>query len=212
MGNNCACCRRHNWQAIEAEEREYETKGDEINIIVPSESRQGNLDNIHPTYLGGTDSKRSTLLTKPVVRSMTSGTVTFVKRKKKAQYVRIYLSPNDKHTIYAPFDGTVSRVETKSGNFIRQVFHSFERKNGRLILTFRSSSSDLEIIAWFEVGSSYVTNTIKMNKKQGDSVYEGEVIGEIVVGSLSQLRLPLNMDVQVHAYDVVQGAKTIVAV
>jgi phosphatidylserine decarboxylase len=150
--------------------------------------------------------------TRPRVLAITSGTIVHVKTQGRWTYVRIYLAPKDPHTIYAPFDGTISRYETFQGEFRRLVFQSWETKTGRLLVTVQSNAfPNFSIQFWIEVGVKYITDTVKMLKRQGDAVNQGQEIGEIVMGSLAQMRLPKDATIQVQAHQFIHGGQTVIA-
>jgi hypothetical protein len=134
----------------------------------------------------------------------THGVVTGIASNK----VTVYIDIDDIHDIYAPVSGKIKYVTTESGDFDRylKVFRSWERKRGRLTIGIR----DVKFLV--EVGEGYVTDRVRLKKGIGDTVKRGDVIGHIVLGSLSEIYLPIGYDVLVREGETVAGGTTIAGI
>ena len=100
--------------------------------------------------------------------------------------IRIYISPEDNHVIYAPMTGTITNITSKNGKWNREIFKAnFQVKYARVTVEI-----DEMIDFWIEVGKpKYITDRIRVTKKIGDKINVGENIGEIILGSLSEIHL-----------------------
>ena len=85
-----------------------------------------------------------------------------------------------------------------------KLFKAWEKKRGRLTIKI----SDTNFL--LEVGEGYVTKRVKLTKNVGQRVNHSEVIGEIVLGSLSEIYLPKDYVVIAQEGKRVIGGKTIV--
>lgn len=152
--------------------------------------------------------------------SITSGVIERVLTQHDLTSIRIYLSPEDAHEIYAPLDSQIIGIEAEQGEFIEQVFKAYVRKTGpskmgilahaRLNVTIRSTGGQI-ISFWIEVGERYITDIVKFNRNIGDTIKQGELLGEIVVGSLAQITFGPRFKAEVKQGDKVVGAKTVLA-
>lgn len=119
-----------------------------------------------------------------IIVSPTSGMITRVHRGD----IRIFLSAEDDHTIYAPMTGRITSLRLEEGRWNRKVFQAFKSKNGRLHVTI-----DNQVTFWIEVGLPRyaITDKIRFDYDVGDVVTAGNPVGEILFGSLSEIQIPL---------------------
>lgn len=125
--------------------------------------------------------------------------------------ITIYISPNDNHNIFAPIDGTISEIDIVQGYWKRRVFHAYEDKIGRTIIYISNICLPEDISFWLEVGKPmYITDRIQLNKDIDDYVKKGELIGEIILGSLCEIHFHnLNHQNKIRIGDKVIGGNTI---
>lgn len=134
--------------------------------------------------------------------SPTFGVVTSIKNNK----ITIYIGIEDNHDIYAPISGKISKIKFSEGEFKRKIFQTYVNKIGRASITIN------DIKFWIEVGKpKYVTDRVLLEKELDDKVKQGERIGEILLGSLSEVHLPENTIIKVKEGDVLIGGETVVA-
>lgn len=122
--------------------------------------------------------------------------------------VRIYIAPNDEHTIFAPVDGSITDIRKFNGSWHRKVFQAYEEKTARVTVEF-----DTNLDFWVEVGKPlYITDRIRLDKGVSGSVIQGEPIGEILLGSLAEVHfLDASFAITAKAGDKVVGGKTGIA-
>lgn len=123
--------------------------------------------------------------------------------------IRTYIPATSNHNIFSPKDGVIIDVKKFNGEWTRQIFKAFETKIARLTLVI----DDIDF--WIEVGKPfYITNRIKILKNKGDQVKQGENIGEILLGSLTEIHLDKNKFIIPHSIKektIVKGGKSILA-
>jgi len=124
--------------------------------------------------------------------------------------VTIYISVDDDHNVFAPIDGKITKMETFEGEITRylKIFKSYEKKKGRVKIFINGC---LSISFWLEVGEGYVTDRVRLDRFEGDFVSRGENIGEIILGSLSEIHLPESSLINVEEGDYLIGGETIIA-
>jgi hypothetical protein len=138
--------------------------------------------------------------------SPTYGRIIEIKEKEKI--ITIYIDKNDIHTIYSPIDGKVEKIEFINGEFEREnkIFKTFDLKVGRCIITIN------QITFWIEVGKpKYITDRVLLTIKEGEMVKKSDKIGEILLGSLSEIHLSKTEKIKVKLLDFVVGGKTVIA-
>ncbi len=119
----------------------------------------------------------------------------------------IYISPSDNHEIYSPISGKITYVSITNGNWVRQYYKTIYPKTGHL-----SIEMDDKISFWIEVGKpKYITDTIRFDYDKDDVVKQGQIIGEIIIGSLAQMNLPPNVKLEpnIKINSIVEGGKTV---
>jgi hypothetical protein len=100
--------------------------------------------------------------------------------------ITIYISVNDNHQIYAPLGGEITYMSITNGSWKRKYYTTVFNKTGHLTVEINNIVS-----FWVEVGKpKYVTDTIRVDYEMGDTVEQGKVIGEIIIGSLAQIAIP----------------------
>jgi len=135
--------------------------------------------------------------------AQTNGVITEIDNGK----ITVYIDVKDNHDIFAPVTGKIKNLIAEKGNFDRylKLFQSWEKKRGRLTI-------EIENVRFLiEVGEGYVTNKIKVKKIVDDKVKRGEIIGHIVLGSLSEIYIPKGHVILVTEGQRVVGGKTILA-
>jgi len=122
--------------------------------------------------------------------------------------ITIYISSEDNHDIFAPRTGTITSIIAKEGDFDRylKLFKAWEKKIGRLTIEINDT------IFLLEVGEGYITKRVRLTKNIEQHVNQSEVIGEIVLGSLSEIYLPKAYVVTVQEGQRVIGGKTVLGI
>jgi hypothetical protein len=135
--------------------------------------------------------------------AQTNGVITEIDNGK----ITVYIDIKDNHDIFAPVTGKIEHLIAEKGDFDRylKLFQSWEKKRGRLTIGIEN------IRFLIEVGEGYVTNKIKVKKLVGEGVKRGEIIGHIVLGSLSEIYIPKEHSILVTEGQRLVGGKTILA-
>ena len=107
------------------------------------------------------------------------------------QELNIYIDPKDIKTVFAPTSNVPSRIWTEYGSWTRVApeFHKQETRNfvatekhkGRVY--FQWGPKHDGIFFALEVGEGYITDTVRVDIKENESVEKGAKIGEILIGS-----------------------------
>ena len=154
--------------------------------------------------------KHNGSLPKLTVMSLSDGVVERVIESKDFWLVRIYLSPTDRHDLYAPIAGRIIDIQAQQGTWKRPIFKSWETKRGHLQVWIKAVDGTV-FGFWVEVGEGYITDTVKLEHEIGDQLLQSQRIGEIVIGSLAEVQIPKRFQIAVRVRDVVQGGKTLLA-
>jgi hypothetical protein len=102
--------------------------------------------------------------------------------------ITIYIRPADNHDIYSPIDGILVDILNYQGSWHRHIFYADVNKNARTTISIKNQYLNKPISFWLEVGRpKYITDRISLNKNINDNIYQGENIGEIVLGSLAEV-------------------------
>lgn len=127
----------------------------------------------------------------------------------------IYIDARDNHSVHSVVSGYVSKITTYQGEILRPIrgrtsmFQAFERKTGRVTISY-----ELGVSVDLEVGEGYITDRVQLEIKEGDWIAPaGKRIGEILLGSLSEVHLPgpPSTRILVKKGDVLQGGVTPIA-
>ena len=118
----------------------------------------------------------------PIVAQV-SGVITDVDLERGS--IRIYLPPTGDHTIYSPMSGDITSISSVKGRWKDKVFQAWEDKIARVTVEI-----DKKIDFWVEVGKPlYITDRIRISKQKNEHVEKGEEIGEVILGSLSEIHI-----------------------
>lgn len=129
--------------------------------------------------------------------------------KKEDKAITIYIHPYDNHDIYSPVKGIIEKIDFFSGTFVRPLFVSSEGKRGRLVIYIKGEQGVVSF--WVEVGEGYITNSIELFCEKNSYVNAGDRIAKIIIGSLSEIHLPVNTQLLVEKEMSMTGGVTIVA-
>lgn len=115
--------------------------------------------------------------------------------KGSPRYITIYIPVEANHDVHAPVTGTIESMDREKGSIRRSsaTVSTFQAESGEIgRLTIGILTPDGTHVSFFlEVGKPvYVTDRIRINRGLGDKVKSGEVIGEIILGSLARVYLP----------------------
>ncbi len=100
--------------------------------------------------------------------------------------ITIYISESDNHQIYSPLSGKITYMSITNGSWQRKYYKTIYNKTGHLTVEINNNIS-----FWVEVGKpKYITDTIRMDYNIDDEVEEGQRIGEIIIGSLAEIKIP----------------------
>jgi phosphatidylserine decarboxylase len=128
--------------------------------------------------------------------------------------ITVYISKDDKHTVYSPISGKITNIASYDGSWYRKVFTANVNKTSRVTVYLQNDNiKDRQVSFWLEVGKpKYITNRIRMDFEKGSKVSKGLAIGEIILGSLSRMRFGgLEHKNMVDVGDVVIGGETVLA-
>jgi phosphatidylserine decarboxylase len=144
--------------------------------------------------------RKSTLINSP-----TYGQVIGIEGNK----ITTLIDAEDIHTIYSSVDGEITGVKFEKGEFKHHVFECPITKKGRATLEITDDNKMKHNIT-LEVGKGYITNRVRLDKDLGDVVKKGELIGEILLGSLSEVIIPQYDEIKilVSEGDKVKGGET----
>ena len=127
--------------------------------------------------------------------------------------IQIYIEPIGNHQIYAPISGTVSNISNVEGSWTRNIFQTNVNKTGRTEIDITNPIIKNPVSLWLEVGKpKYIVDKIRINITKNDEVKIGELVGEILLGSLAELHFD-NLET-IKVVDIgskVIGHKTIIA-
>jgi len=129
----------------------------------------------------------------------------------KENSIVVYIDVKDIHKIYAPITSKIIGLDFVNGLFKRKVFKSIYMKTGRAIITLKGI---IEIKFYLEVGKpKYITDRVLIENSIGDNILQGQIIGEILLGSLSEIFFPKNIPLKIliNEGDYIEGGKTILA-
>lgn len=140
----------------------------------------------------------------------TSGVINKIKNNK----VQIYIAPEDDHHVFSPVSGIISKITIENGHWIRHIetdeFVADFKKDGRVTVQIQTNFGKL-VSFWLEVGEGYITDRIKLSVTEGSRVNKGDLIGEIILGSLSEVQLPNNNLIRASLIQKVVGGQTIIS-
>lgn len=105
--------------------------------------------------------------------------------------ITVYVAKTDSHIIYAPTSGTLTNTVEENGLWVRPGTFNVpdQTKTGRLVLCMKTTNGRTYEF-WVEVGhGKYITDTIRLDIRAGDTINEKSSIGEIVIGSLYEMHL-----------------------
>ena len=118
-----------------------------------------------------------------------------------------YDEQQDDHRIFAPVTGKIEKIFYRNMKPVLRGYKTIvQTKKGRLYIFMYGC------VTMIEVGHGYVTDNIQISVKSGDSVKQGQTIGEIIVrpdNSYAEIYVPyINPDIKVG--DIVVGGKTVI--
>ena len=110
-------------------------------------------------------------------------------------FIGIYISEDDNHDIFMPFDGSINFFTEEQGTFVdpsawqfSSIFKAQPMKTARLHLILASENKNFtNIHLIIEVGQGYITNKIGLLIKGNEKIKKGTKIGEIIIGSRSYI-------------------------
>ena len=115
----------------------------------------------------------------------------------------------DERDWIVPLDDPIRRLQFKTP----------VTKVGRAVFKIAVEDSDLVLPFWVEVGKGWITHRVALDKPSVEwieggkpvRVRQGEVLGELLLGSLALVLLPTDSEVEVSVYDRVTAGKTHIA-
>ena len=131
--------------------------------------------------------------------------------------LNIYVDPKDVKTVFAPTSNAPSRIWIKYGSWTRVVpeFHKRETRNfvatekhkGRVYFQWGPKRDG--IFFALEVGEGYITETVRVDIEENESVKKGAEIGEILIGSTLLVYYDNNQwELLVKPHQKVEGGRT----
>lgn len=133
--------------------------------------------------------------------------------------VRIFIPYSENHELYAPITGMVSGIQSEYGNFEKNVFEAKTLKRLKVVLDI---DGDIPIKVEAFTGFPFRPKRIRVDVNEMDVVNEGQKIGEILLGSMTETHFPIGLKAKplfggieftptVNFLDKVEGGKTIIA-
>jgi hypothetical protein len=152
--------------------------------------------------------------TKNFIVSPTYGRV----MKANDEEITIFIPYKQNHKIFTPISSIVKNIKSYKGKFKRtivgkkrnKIFEVTKIKRGRVVITL---IGNIELLLYIEVGFPFRPNRIRIDVNVEDKLRKGSIIGEILLGSLSEIHFPKNIEVKplVSYMDNVIGGKTKIA-
>lgn len=122
--------------------------------------------------------------------------------------ITLYIPREANHNIFAPIGGRVGDIKSCQGHFSRPEleFVAETQKDGRLSFKIENQEENTCVDTWIEVGKrSYITDRVKLLIDKHDMVEAGQHIGEIILGSLSEIHLFNHSPHNVISYHIKPG-------
>lgn len=103
------------------------------------------------------------------------------------EMIQIFIPLKENHKLFAPIGWIVKNIKYKHGKVKKQTFSANILKRGSA--TFIIENKILISFTAF-VGLPYRVNRIKFYKKRGDKLRKGQMVGEILFGSMTEIIIP----------------------
>jgi len=118
----------------------------------------------------------------------------------------------DNHLVFSPVDGKLRDLAFLNGVFKHKIFESVITKKGRAIIQI-FDINNMDYFIFLEVGEGYVTNRVRIDIEINQEIERSDIIGEILLGSLSEIRLPSykSLRILVNENEKVVGGVTPIA-
>ena len=123
--------------------------------------------------------------------------------------ISIFMSPNNVHINYFPFDGIVKYFKYHKGKYLVAWHPKSSTENERATIVIAKEKSGVEVLLRQIAGS--VARRIVTYPRAGDKAVQGEQIGFIKFGSRVDIFLPIGTNINVKVGQNVVGSQTIIA-
>jgi phosphatidylserine decarboxylase len=130
--------------------------------------------------------------------------------KDKVKRVSIFMSPFNVHINRTPITGVIDFVHYHPGKFLSAFKEKASLDNESILVGFKAQRDSQRIAVKLIAG--LIARRIVFNKKEGDTLQQGERIGMIRFGSRAELFCPLTTEIRVKNGDKVSGGLTVIGV
>ena len=130
--------------------------------------------------------------------------------KDKVKRVSIFMSPFNVHINRTPITGVIDFVHYHSGKFLSAFKEKASLDNESILVGFKAQRDSQKVAVKLIAG--LIARRIVFNKKEGDTLRQGERIGMIRFGSRAELFCPLTTEIRVKNGDKVSGGLTVIGV
>jgi len=130
--------------------------------------------------------------------------------KDKVKRVSIFMSPFNVHINRTPITGVIDFVHYHPGKFLSAFKEKASLDNESILVGFKAQRDSQKVAVKLIAG--LIARRIVFNKKEGDTLRQGERIGMIRFGSRAELFCPLTTEIRVKNGDKVSGGLTVIGV
>jgi len=130
--------------------------------------------------------------------------------KEIVKRVSIFMSPFNVHINRTPITGVIDFVHYHPGKFLSAFKEKASLDNESILVGFKAQRDSQKVAVKLIAG--LIARRIVFNKKEGDTLRQGERIGMIRFGSRAELFCPLTTEIRVKNGDKVSGGLTVIGV
>ena len=130
--------------------------------------------------------------------------------KERVKQVSIFMSPFNVHINRTPITGVIDFVHYHPGKFLSAFKEKASLDNESILVGFKAQRDSQKVAVKLIAG--LIARRIVFNKKEGDTLRQGERIGMIRFGSRAELFCPLTTEIRVKNGDKVSGGLTVIGV
>ena len=127
--------------------------------------------------------------------------------REKVRRISIFMSVSDVHVNRAPCEGTIEKVEHKSGRFKLAFKKGIDDENERNYILLRRGDERFLVVQI----AGFLARRIICYVRERQSVAKGEAVGMIAFGSRVDLYMPTRYEPLVEAGQKVKSGLTVLA-
>ena len=127
--------------------------------------------------------------------------------KEKVRRIRIFMSATDVHVNRAPCEGTIEKVEHRSGRFKLAFKKGIDDENERNYIVLKRGDERFLVVQI----AGFLARRIICHVKERQSVAKGAIVGMIALGSRVDLYMPTRYEPMVKEGRKVKAGVTILA-